>query len=246
MGLDDYVAGRLERLVAATLTHAGHERLHLLGHCLGGTLATILAARDHAGRVASLINLTVPIGFHDDGMLSTWTRAPLFDPRAFAEAVGDIPPWITQPSFNLLRPLSQPVKTARLWQHLGDESFLDFFWCMETWVNDNVAIPKRFYVDLIERLYRANGLAAGTLAIEGAPVELEALPAPVLTVCADKDHIVPLASATCGHPRYAHPDSRLEQLAGGHIGVVVGGRSRRIICPLLDGWLRERSEEVRS
>ena len=40
----------------------------------------------------------------------------------------------------------------RLAQNIGRPGFLEMFRCLETWINDNVSIPRRFYVDLITKL----------------------------------------------------------------------------------------------
>lgn len=240
LGFADFVRGRLRHFVDFVNEDAGSEDLHLLGHCLGGTMATSLCAVDDRG-IATLINLTTPINFHDDGVLSAWSRAPFFDPRALAEALGHIPPWLTQPSFMILRPMGPSVKAIRLFQSLGNERFLEFFRCLETWINDNVHIPKGFYIDLIEKLYRENALVKGTLDLAGEPAVLEEVRVPALTVCAREDHIVPPDSAIAGHNAFGSEDKRLEVFEGGHIGVVVGGRAKRNLWPLLCDWFAEHA-----
>lgn len=237
LDLADFIVGRLRHFVDRVNEEAGSDDLHLVGHCLGGTMATALVAVDSSG-VATLTNLTAPMDFHDDGILSAWTRAPFFDPRSLADALGHIPAWLTQPSFMILRPMGQPVKALRLFQNLGNERFLEFFRCLETWINDNVDIPKGFYIDLIEKLYRQNALLKGELVLAGQPAVLEEITLPALTVCAKQDHIVPPRSAVAGHERLGSKDKRLEVYDGGHIGVVVGGLARRNLWPLLLDWFQ--------
>jgi polyhydroxyalkanoate synthase len=235
-----YALGRLRRFVDAARADTGADDVHLFGQCLGGTMATILAAVDPAG-IRTLTNLTAPLSFHDDGILSAWSRAPFFDATAFAELYGNIPTWITQPSFVILKPMGHSTKLLRLFQNMGDAKFLHFFRCLETWINDNVAIPRAFYIDLIERLYREDALAKGTLVLRGHPVVLEEVRVPVLTLSATDDHIVPVKSATIGHDRFSSTDKLNKVIEGGHIGIVVGGRGKRTLYPLLGSWLGERS-----
>jgi len=243
LDLGDYAVGRLRELLRATVADAGADKAHVFGQCLGGTMATILAAVDPS-LFASLGNLTAPISFHDEGMLSAWSRAPFFDAHAFAEAFGNVPSWITQPSFQILKPFGQPTKILRLWQNLGNPQFLDFFRCLETWINDTVAIPKGFYVDLIDKLYRQNALVEGRLNYEGRDVVIEEIELPLLTICATEDHIVPPESARVIHDRAQSEDKRLEVIAGGHIGVVVGGRGRKILWSTLTEFFGERSTRL--
>ena len=198
-------------------------------------MATALVAIDARG-VASLANLTVPVDFDDGGMLTAWSRMPFFDPRSFADAIGHIPAAITQPAFQFLRPLGVQTKMMRLFQNLGDERFVEFYRALETWVNDNVAIPRGFFIDLITRLYRDNALISGTLVLAGERVDLSRIQIPVLTICAQKDHIVPPDSARAGHDAMCSPKKEIEIFGGGHIGVVVGGAAKRRLWPRLVSW----------
>ena len=182
-----------------------------------------------------------PWSSHRD--LLGFRRAPFFDAASFAEVIGHVPPWLTQPSFQMLRPMGQTVKMMRLFQNLGNDRFLTFFRALETWVNDNVAIPKGFFVDLITKLYRKNALVEGRFRLGPEPVVLEEIQVPTLTICAKKDHIVPPDSATRGHHCIGAEDKRLEVFEGGHIGVVVGGNARRQLWPLLEEWFTSHVDD---
>ncbi|MDF1562099.1 MAG: alpha/beta fold hydrolase [Deltaproteobacteria bacterium] len=244
-GFDTYVYERLRTFAEAACADAGAEKLHLFAQCLGGTMGAMLAAVDDS-HLASLVLLTAPLGFEDDGLLSAWSRAPFFDAESFAELFGHVPNWITQPSFMTLRPLGQPAKLLRLYQNLGSERFLDFFRALETWVNDNVPLPKAFFVDLITQLYRENALLEGGLVLGGKAVRLEAVRVPVLTIAASEDHIVPLSSALVGHERFSSEDKKAVTLQGGHIGIVVGGRVRRELVAHTTELFDRHSEELAS
>jgi polyhydroxyalkanoate synthase len=239
----DFVLGRLHDFVdAAQEDDHDAESLHLLGHCLGGTMAAALAALDDRG-IATLTMLTAPVGFHDEGVLSAWTRRGPFDPRAVTGALGHVPAWLSQPSFMVLKPMAPWSKGLRLFQRLGDDRFVTFFRALETWINDNVSIPRGFYLDLVEKLYREDALVSGTLQMRGQRVQLENVKVPTLTITAKEDHIVPSQSAIIGHERIGAEDKRLEVFAGGHIGVVIGGLARRNLWPMLDTWFSSHTPD---
>jgi polyhydroxyalkanoate synthase len=241
LGLEGWILDRLRPFLAATCADAGADDAHLLGQCLGGTMTTALAAVDDT-QIASLVNLTAPISFVDGGMFSKWARAPLFDVEAFADRVGDVPAWLSQPLFVVAKPLAHPTKLMRLWQGLGNERFHHLFRCMETWVNDNLAIPRGFFVDLIGQLYREDALCSGTLTLGGTPVVLEEIEAPTLLVAASDDHIVPAPSALVGADRFSSADLRTLVIDGGHIGVVIGSRGRRQFLEQTHAWMAERAQ----
>ena len=237
VGFEGFVQ-RLSHLLEVACADAGAPRMHVLGHCLGGTMALALAATDDR-HMESLILLTAPIGFHDSGLLSAWTRAPFFDAQLVTDAIGHVPAWLTQPAFQVLKPMGQPVKALRLFQSLDKPQFLEFFRCLETWINDNVSIPSGFFVDLVNVLYKRDALLNDALLFKDGPVHLENVTVPVFVIAAQEDHIVPHASATRGVERMASKVKKVEVLPGGHIGVVVGGLARRRLWPELLSWLHE-------
>lgn len=229
---------RLADFLATACDDAAVETMTVLGHCLGGTMAAALAATRPI-HLQSLVLLTAPLTFHDDSLLSAWSRAPFVDPRDLTRLVGHVPAWITQPTFQALKPMGQTTKALRLWQSLGNPTFLDFFRCLETWINDNVAIPDAFFEDLISQLYRNDALSQGTLRFKDGPVILEDITVPTLTIAASDDHIVQPSSAVTPTRRFASVVNVAEVIDGGHIGVVVGSVARRRLWPLLLSWLDE-------
>jgi polyhydroxyalkanoate synthase len=229
---------RLADFLATACDDAAVETMTVLGHCLGGTMAAALAATRPI-HLQSLVVLTAPLTFHDDSLLSAWSRAPFVDPRDLTRLVGHVPAWITQPTFQALKPMGQTTKALRLWQSLGNPTFLEFFRCLETWINDNVAIPDAFFEDLISQLYRNDALNLGTLRFKDGPVILEDITVPTLTIAASDDHIVQPSSAVTPTRRFASVVNVAEVIDGGHIGVVVGSVARRRLWPLLLSWLDE-------
>lgn len=238
---------RLARLLARACADAHVPKMHVLGHCLGGTMCAALAATNDT-HIQSLVLLTAPLSFHDSGLLSAWTRAPFFDAARVVDAFGHVPPWLTQPAFQILKPMGQTAKALRLFQSLDRpaperEKQLEFFRCLETWINDNVSIPGGFFLDLVNLLYRRDGLLSDALVFKDGPVHVENITAPVFVIAAEQDHIVPHASATAGVVRFGSRQTKIEVLPGGHIGVVVGGLARRRLWPALLAWLAEHPLE---
>ena len=234
-----HILGWLHAAVRRSCRDAGVEQVHLLGYCIGGTLATAYAAL-RPRRVAGLVALTAPVDFHDDGILSTWARSPDFPVRRLVESMGSMDRDFLQASFGMIQPLAQPRKWLGVYQNLWDDAFLEAFLPMETWVKDNVDVPGAAYVELIEDLYRANGLTRGSFTLRGEAVDLGDIVAPVLVAISEKDHIVPDPSARVLVEHVSSPDAQVLAFSGGHIGVVVGRAARRELWPALTRWLEER------
>lgn len=234
---DDIGGTYLGRAVRLCARETG--KVHVLGYCLGGTLATayVAAFPEH---VASLVALAAPIDFDHGGIMSLWTRTPTFDVRALVEGFGNVPWQLLQASFSMLKPTNPASKTMALLDRAWDDEFLDGFLATERWGNDNVAFPGACYERYIEELYRGNRLVAGGFTVLGRPAELASIRCPVLALAFADDHIVPVASAA---PLIEHASSRDKQLvvdSGGHVGAVVSRKAAGRLWPVLHQFWSDR------
>lgn len=235
-----HVLGWIHAAVRAACKDAGTPRVHVLGYCIGGTLAAMYAALRPA-RVAGLIALTAPVRFHDEGLLSNWATNPGFPVERLLEAWGNMPGDFLNGSFTLLQPGSHPKKFQGLWKNLWDDAFVERFMALEGWVTDAVDVPGAAYRELIDDLYRADGLARGEIVLRGERVRLGDIRCPLLVVTAARDHIVPGCSGSDLVDLVSSEDRRHLPLPGGHIGVVVGRAARENLWPKTAAWLAERT-----
>ncbi len=212
---------------------------HVLGYCLGGTLATLHAAV-HKERMSSLALLAAPVRFSDPGLLTAWTRTRSFDVRALVDAWGNVPWQLMQSSFQLLRPTLGLAKLVSLLDRAWNEEFLDSFLALETWGSDNVSFPGECYVTYLEELYRKDALWQGTFRLAGRPARLEAIECPTLVVTFEHDHIVPWQSAACLLERVATADKHHLHLPGGHVGAVVSRAAARGLWPAISKFWSDR------
>ena len=120
--------------------------------------------------------------FHDDGLLSRWTRSPAFDIDSLVAATGNVPWQLMQAAFQLLRPTLPLSKTVSLLDKAWDDRFLEGFLALERWGSDNVSFPGEAYRRYVQELYRGDALANGTFTLSGRPVRLGALKCPTLAV----------------------------------------------------------------
>jgi poly[(R)-3-hydroxyalkanoate] polymerase subunit PhaC len=232
---DRYVARALR--VSAKL--AENERVHVLGYCLGGTLAAIHAAA-RPERFASLTALASPIGFHDDGMLSAWTRSRSFDVGAVVEATGNVPWQLMQSAFLLLRPTLNLSKAVHLVDRLWDDEYMNGFLALESWGGDNVSFPGECYRRYVTELYRDDALLAGRFCLSGRPARLENITCPTLAITFEHDNIVPWRSAHVLLEKVAAKDIEHIHLPGGHVGAVVSKKAKQSLWPKISGYWAER------
>jgi polyhydroxyalkanoate synthase len=243
LDFDDICDAYLGRAIRMTARRGATGRTHVLGYCLGGTLAAIHAAV-RPERVASLVAIAAPVDFSDDGLLSVWSRTRSFDPGVLVEALGNVPWQLLQATFNLLRPTLPLRKAMSLVERAWDDEFLDGFFATERWGSDNVAFPGACFARYIEQLYRKNALVRGEMTLSGIPVELGRIQCPTLAVTFADDHIVPWQSAAALLEHIGSPIREHEHLSGGHVGAVVSRRAAASLWPRLSDFWR-RHDDVR-
>jgi polyhydroxyalkanoate synthase len=241
LDFDTIVDRYVGRALRVSCEKARSDEAHVLGYCLGGTLVAIHAAL-HQERIASLALVAAPIRFDDDGLLAAWTQSPTFDVKAVVEATGNVPWQLMQGAFLLLRPTlglakavgflakSPAVQETDRW----DDQFLDGFFALETWGNDNVSFPGAAYLKYIQALYRDNALVRDELSISGERVRLASITAPVLAVTFEHDNIVPWKSALDVLSRVQSVHKAHVHVPGGHVGAMVASSAAKHVWPKIE------------
>ncbi len=229
---DDIAGTALGRAIRFAAKTVPHRKTHLLGYCMGGTLAVIHGAV-HNEFIASLATLAAPVRFHDDSPLSQWTNSKTFDVNALVDAVGTVPWQLLQGAFYLLRPTLTLQKAVNVIDRAWNDEFLDGFLALETWGNDNVSLPGEFYRRYIEGLYQDDGLLAGRFSLSGHHVNLENIHFPLMAVTFANDSIVPAASAAPLVNAVSSKDKQHVHLPGGHVGAVVSKHAAKSLWPQL-------------
>lgn len=239
-GLDAYVADFVAAAVAAVAADSGEPDVTLAGYCMGGVLAALYAARFPAG-VANLVALTTPVDF---AAFDVWQR--MTDRRWFAPAaaVGDdgivASDWLYA-GFDRLRPTARLAAAVKLWDHAGDADYLAQYRRLDRWSADVLPLTAALFRDTVERLLWRNALLAGTLAVAGREVGLDAVTAPLLHIVAAADHIVPRAASRPLVALVGSADKTEVVVPGGHVMLLAGDAAPTAAWPLLDDWLAPRS-----
>lgn len=237
--LDQIIAGYLGRAVRQVAKSSPRGQAHVLGYCLGGTLAAIYAAHRPA-HVASLTTLAAPVAFAGGGLLATFTRTKSFDVDALVQATGNVPWQLMQIAFHMLRPTLSLSKLVHAIDKASDDEFLQGFVALERWGNDNVSFPGAAYAEYIRRLYIDDGLVQNGFALAGEPVSLTNIRCPTLVVTFKHDSIVPEPSAVPLYDRAGTADKQHLSLSGGHVGAVVARKASEKLWPELSKFWRER------
>ena len=243
LSFDDICDRYLGRAIRHVARSSERKKTHVLGYCLGGTLAAIHASV-HQEHIASLLLLAAPVKFSDDGgLLTAWTQTPSFKVGDIVDGFGNVPWQLMQGAFHLLRPTLTLAKAVGLIDRAANDEFLNGFLAIETWGNDNISFPGECYRRYIEELYRGDALVKGTFTLSGKPAKLEAIACPVANIVFTHDNIVPAVSASALMDRIASRDRTLLELPGGHVGAVVSKAAQKKLWPWMSSYWAQRDED---
>jgi len=206
----------------------GGDEVELLGYCMGGTMSLLHCAL-HPGAVPRLTLLAAPIDFHNDGVLSLWARAEVFDVDRLVATLHHMDPVMLQTSFLMLKPLSTFQKFKALYENSLDPKMTDSHIHLERWLSDNVAVPGAAYREYVKLCYHDNALIEGTATLKGHKIDLRQVTTPILNIMARKDHIVPLPSAQIVSTLVGGPVQEVV-IDAGHIGIAMGRKAREMFA----------------
>ncbi len=240
--LDDYVNGYLRNVVREVCKRTGSAKVSLLGYCMGGTMSAMFTAL-HPEQVKNLILLAAGIDFSTrEGLLNLWSDAKNFDIDAFVDDVGNCPADFLQNCFSMLSPVRNLLgKPVSLLERMDDAKFVEEFLTMETWINDNVAVPGEVFRDFVKHLYQQNLLVKNQLQVGRQVVDLKRITCPVLNLLATQDTLVPPSQSKPFTELVGSEDTKTIELATGHIGLAMGSAAQRELWPQVVTWLAERS-----
>jgi len=241
--LEDYVEGYIDRAVDHLRERTGSERVSILGYCMGGTMSAMYTAL-HPDKVKNLILLAAPVDWSQrDHLLAKWMDAKVFDVDKLIDVYGNAPADLLQGSFLLLRPVSNLVgKYINFYENMEDEKFLEDFFAMETWLNDNIPVAGETFRDFVKQCMQQNRLIQGTCRVGGRTVDLRRITCPVLNLAAEKDHLVPCGQSLPFNDAVGSTDRTAITFPAGHIGMAVGSKANHELWPTACDWLAKRSD----
>lgn len=245
LNMNDYIEGYLDDVVDQVRERTGSEKINLLGYCMGGTMSTMYTAL-HPDKIKNLILMAAPVDWSNkDHLLAKWTDADVFDVDRLIDVCGNAPTDMLQGSFSLLKPVSTMVeKYVNFYENMEDEKFLEDFFAMETWLNDNIPVAGEMFREFVKYLMQQNRLIEGTLQIGNRVVDLAHITCPVLNLTAEHDHLVPCGQSLPLEGAIKSKDYESVRFSAGHIGLAVGSKANRDLWPMACDWLAQRSNPL--
>ena len=231
--LTDYIAGRLERAMAAAARLAGTPVV-LAGYCMGGTAGGGGGAAPAGTGQRRWRLLAAPWDFHaadpepapgGAGCCRCWSQR---------WRSGALPVDLLQIAVRAARSVGDRRQVPRLRRLDQDSERARLFVALEDWLNDGVPLAAPVARECLGGWYGGQCSGARKWRIAGLPVDPTALRLPTLVGARARPDRAARVGVAAGR---ADTGARAHQPMAGHIGMMAGGRAEaQLWRPLLD-WL---------
>jgi polyhydroxyalkanoate synthase len=230
----------IDKIAALT----GETSVNTVGYCIGGTLlATTLAvmASRNDTRIASVTYLTTLVDFADPGDMAVFTSdAHLEELEHETAKNGYLDASVMAETFSMLRANDLVWSVAIKSYFLGQEPApFDLLF----WNADSTRMPGGLHMSYLRDMYRDNRLVqAGSIVVDGVPVDLGKIRTPTYILSTREDHIAPWRSTYAATQIYGG-DTTFVLAGSGHVGGVVNPVTSKKYGYWTNSALRNTSEE---
>jgi polyhydroxyalkanoate synthase len=232
--MPDLVRGRLLPALNFVVQRT-QQNPHLIGYCMGGTLATI-AASLQAHMLRSLTLIAAPWDFHA-GPVATFVEHGRLAAKEMIAAEGRLPNRWIQNVFAAVDPLHVAKKFSNFATMKDDSREENIFVAVEDWLSSGADLPDGIATTCIEEWYGQNDLAAERWAVGDDVIRLESITCPTLLVTARKDRLVPPESSIALTKTLPSVDVFLPDC--GHIGLMAGRQAETQVWKPVATWLKK-------
>jgi polyhydroxyalkanoate synthase len=249
--LDDYVNGYINNAVDIVRKRSGLDKITLMGICQGGTFS-IMYSTLHPEKVKNLITLVAPVNFDTQkGLLHVWAKN--LDVDKVVDYYGIVPGDFLNSGFLLTDPFRLMIdKYVGMFDRIecepGDdaclirnEEIVKNFLRMEKWIFDSPDQAGETFRQFMKDCYQKNLLIKNKLELNGKKINLKNITMPLLNIMAEFDHLVPNEASIPLNDAVSSKEKEMAVFPTGHIGIFVGSKSQKEVCPRISKWLTPRS-----
>ncbi|HZB92920.1 MAG TPA: alpha/beta fold hydrolase [Stellaceae bacterium] len=217
-------------------------RVNLVGLCQGGWMSAMYAAR-FPHKVASLVLAGSPIDTDaGNGPIKRMAHAY---PTSFYEDLVAVGGGLMRGATMLrgwknMHPAEHYIKQhIDLYEHVDDPAYLRKEETFESWYENPIDLPGRWYLQAIVQLFKENRLAKGRFVGLGRRLSLGDITCPVYLLAGEADDITTKEQVFDAEKYLGTAKAKIEKklVPGGHIGLFMGSRTLKEAWPAIAAWI---------
>lgn len=223
------------------------ERVHLIGLCQGGWLASLYAAR-FPQQVASLVLAGAPIDTQaGHGAIKEYadTLPFSFYKELVATGGGLLKGSFMLEGFKSLHPEKQYVeKYVDLYEHVDDHDYVKRTENFERWYEYTINLPGRWYLQVIRELFKENNFVKGKFVGLGKTLDPKVITCPLYLLAGEKDDITPKEQVFNAEKYFGTlTNFVIKDLAkAGHIGLFMSHTALSDNWPKITAWIKKHGK----
>jgi poly(3-hydroxyalkanoate) synthetase len=135
-----------------------------------------------------------------------------------------------------------------LYEHINDPVYLKKEETFESWYENPIDLPGRWYLQAIVQLFKENRLAKGTFVGLGHRLNLKQITCPVYLLAGESDDITTREQVFDAEKHLGTPKDKIQKqlVPGGHIGLFMGSRTLKETWPGIARWIGDCSRGSRT
>ncbi|PPQ36763.1 alpha/beta fold hydrolase [Rhodopila globiformis] len=225
-------------------------RVNLVGLCQGGWVSAMIAAR-FPEKVNALVLAGSPID--TDAGNGPIKRMVHEHPISFYEELVALGGGLMKGAFMLqgwknMHPEQHYIQDhIELYEHIDDPAYVKKEETFESWYENPLDLPGRWYLQAITKLFKENQLAKGRFVALGRRLNLRAITCPTYLLAGAADDITTPEQVLHAARHIGTPPDRIvqETVPGGHIGLFMGAGTLKNHWPRVARWLAAQDGGMR-
>lgn len=219
--------------------------VNLVGLCQGGWISAMIAAR-FPDKVNSLVLAGAPIDTSaGNGPIKRMVhRSPL----SFYEELVTLGGGLMRGRFMLrgwknMHPSDHYIKEhVDLYEHIDDPAYLKKEETFESWYENPLDLPGRWYLQVIKQIFKENRLARGSFVGLGRKLKLSDIKCPAYLLAGKADDITTPEQVLDAAKYLGTPKKHIKSatVPGGHIGLFMGAHTLKEHWPGIARWIAAR------
>ena len=220
-------------------------RVNMVGLCQGGWVSAMIAAR-FPEKINSLVLAGSPID--TDAGNGPIKRMAHTLPTSFYEELVEMGGGLMLGKYMLqgwkdMHPEAHYFKEhVDLFEHIDDPVYVAKEEVFESWYENPIDLPGRWYLQAITRLFKENRLAKGEFVALGRKLDLGDIKCPTYLLGGEADDITTPEQVLDAEKYIGTPKDQIVKkvVPGGHIGLFMGARTLKDHWPEIGRWIATR------